>query len=57
MSTESDKPRQNPTGRVTTSGDIEVTTYLEIAKEKGGGIWQTSCSSVGRRARIRIVGR
>ena len=36
MSTESDKPRQNPTGRVTTSGDIEVTTYLEIAKEKGG---------------------
>ena len=36
MSTESDKPRQNPTGRVATSGDIEVTTYLEIAKEKGG---------------------
>ena len=36
MSTESDKPRQNPTGRVTTSGDIEVTTYLEIAKEKSG---------------------
>jgi GMP synthase (glutamine-hydrolysing) len=36
MSTESDKPRQNPTGRVKTSGDIEVTTYLQIAKEKGG---------------------
>jgi GMP synthase (glutamine-hydrolysing) len=36
MSTETDKPRQNPTGRVAMSGDIEVTTYLEIAKEKGG---------------------
>jgi GMP synthase (glutamine-hydrolysing) len=36
MSTESDKPMQNHTGRVATSGDIEVTTYLEIAKEKSG---------------------
>ena len=36
MSTESDKPRPSPTGRVAMSGDIEVTTYLEIAKEKGG---------------------
>ena len=36
MSTESDKPRPAPTGRVAMSGDIEVTTYLEIAKEKGG---------------------
>jgi GMP synthase (glutamine-hydrolysing) len=36
MSTESDILKENPTGRVSTSGDIEVTTYLEIAKEKGG---------------------
>jgi GMP synthase (glutamine-hydrolysing) len=36
MSTESDKQKQNPPGRVSTSGDIEVTTYLEIAKEKTG---------------------
>jgi len=36
MNTESDKQRPNPTGRVAMSGDIEVTTYLEIAKEKGG---------------------
>ena len=36
MSTESDKPRPTPTGRVAMSGDIEVTAYLEIAKEKGG---------------------
>jgi GMP synthase (glutamine-hydrolysing) len=36
MSTETDKPRQIPNGRVAMSGDIEVTTYLEIAKEKGG---------------------
>ncbi len=33
-----DKPRQqsNESHRVTTSGDIEVSTYLEIAKELGG---------------------
>ena len=36
MSKEQEQPKQNPTGRVATSGDIEVTTYLEIAKEKGG---------------------
>jgi GMP synthase (glutamine-hydrolysing) len=36
MTTERDNPKQNPTGRVSTSGDIEVTTYLEIAKEKAG---------------------
>jgi len=37
MATDEDIPRQKPTpGRVTTSGDIEVTTYLEIAKEKAG---------------------
>jgi len=32
------KPKQNqpPAHRVTTSGDIEVSTYLEIAKEIGG---------------------
>jgi GMP synthase (glutamine-hydrolysing) len=37
MSIESDQPRQSSkTGRVATSGDVEVTTYLEIAKEKGG---------------------
>lgn len=33
-----DKPKQTPNDshRVTTSGDIEVSTYLEIAKELGG---------------------
>jgi len=33
-----DKPKQTPkkSHRVTTSGDIEVSTYLEIAKELGG---------------------
>ena len=33
-----DKPKQTPSDshRVTTSGDIEVSTYLEIAKELGG---------------------
>jgi len=37
MTTEQDVPRQNPEPlRVKTSGDIEVTTYLEIAKEKAG---------------------
>jgi GMP synthase (glutamine-hydrolysing) len=36
MSTEADRLKENPTGRVATSGDIEVTTYLEIAKEKAG---------------------
>jgi GMP synthase (glutamine-hydrolysing) len=36
MTIEQEVPKQNPTGRVTTSGDIEVTTYLEIAKEKAG---------------------
>jgi GMP synthase (glutamine-hydrolysing) len=36
MSTEQENPRQNLTGRVATSSDIEVTTYLEIAKEKAG---------------------
>jgi GMP synthase (glutamine-hydrolysing) len=36
MTTEQDIPRQGDTGRVATSGDIEVTTYLEIAKEKAG---------------------
>ncbi|MBN1644007.1 MAG: glutamine-hydrolyzing GMP synthase [Dehalococcoidales bacterium] len=36
MSEEQEQSKQNPTGRVATSGDIEVTTYLEIAKEKGG---------------------
>ncbi|HEX9897132.1 MAG TPA: glutamine-hydrolyzing GMP synthase [Dehalococcoidales bacterium] len=36
MATEQENPKQNLTGRVATSGDIEVTTYLEIAKEKAG---------------------
>lgn len=36
MTTEGDNPKQDRTGRVATSGDIEVTTYLEIAKEKAG---------------------
>lgn len=36
MTTEKDNARQSSTGRVATSGDIEVTTYLEIAKEKAG---------------------
>jgi len=36
MTTERDNPKQDPTRRVSTSGDIEVTTYLEIAKEKAG---------------------
>ena len=36
MTIEQEAPKQNPTGRVSTSGDIEVTTYLEIAKEKAG---------------------
>jgi len=30
------KPTQNESHRVATSGDIEVSTYLEIAKEMGG---------------------
>ncbi|MDO9334104.1 MAG: glutamine-hydrolyzing GMP synthase [Dehalococcoidales bacterium] len=36
MSIEQENPKQNLTGRVATSSDIEVTTYLEIAKEKAG---------------------
>jgi len=38
MSNESESPKQIPGEpmRVKTSGDIEVTTYLEIAKEKSG---------------------
>jgi len=38
MSEQEDTSKQNPQEplRVKTSGDIEVTTYLEIAKEKGG---------------------
>jgi GMP synthase (glutamine-hydrolysing) len=36
MTTEQENPKQNLAGRVATSGDIEVTTYLEIAKEKAG---------------------
>ncbi len=38
MSKESDNSMENPAEpmRVKTSGDIEVTTYLEIAKEKSG---------------------
>ncbi len=36
MTTEQENPKQSTTGRVATSGDIEVTTYLEIAKEKAG---------------------
>lgn len=36
MSTEADRLNEKPTGRVSTSDDIEVTTYLEIAKEKAG---------------------
>jgi len=30
------KPTSNESHRVATSGDIEVSTYLEIAKEIGG---------------------
>jgi len=36
MTTEQENPKQSTAGRVATSGDIEVTTYLEIAKEKAG---------------------
>src|SRR4030043_258785 len=36
MTTEQENPKQSAAGRVATSGDIEVTTYLEIAKEKAG---------------------
>jgi GMP synthase (glutamine-hydrolysing) len=36
MTTEQENPKQNLAGRVATSSDIEVTTYLEIAKEKAG---------------------
>jgi GMP synthase (glutamine-hydrolysing) len=36
MTTEQGNPKQSAAGRVATSGDIEVTTYLEIAKEKAG---------------------
>jgi GMP synthase (glutamine-hydrolysing) len=36
MTTEQENLKQNLAGRVATSGDIEVTTYLEIAKEKAG---------------------
>ena len=49
------KPTPNNSRRVVTSGDIEVSTYLEIAKEIGGEQPTTAKEAISGAAREAII--